>query len=99
MGNLIEIEQMSKAVGACLGIAAFIAAGVAVFGGKDDKGFGVINEEKEIKWDSEKYRGSAPPKPRFNVYDGEFCRSKVEEYFEAAYSTYELNLKNKEKMR
>ena len=40
---------MSKAVGACVGFAAFIAAGVAVFGGKDDKGFGVIDEEKEIK--------------------------------------------------
>ena len=40
---------MSKAVGACVGFAAFIAAGVAVFGGKDDKGFGVINEEKEVR--------------------------------------------------
>ena len=81
------------------GIAAIGAIAAIFTGGEDDKENYILNEEKMIDWSERHQAGEQPPKPEFNIYDGDKCRSTVGEYFENAANMWEYNKKSEAKMQ
>ena len=83
------------------GIAAFMAAGAALFySSEDDDSFGgVMGEEQFIDWEGV-FKGNdvEPMTPTFNLYDNDECRNLVQEFYQSARDMYFGHIKDEASM-